>query len=421
MTPTHTPTARRRPTRASLLALGAAVTLVTAACGGGGSGGGGDGTAERDDGGEDPTELTAAASTTSDGPATPATAAPAPTSVATTETATPTSAAPVGLTFPAGNDWVEWLVVRRVTSDDGYWGATGAALPVEARAYWARCDGDVCTAPQFDTRWLSDVESTGLAPIDAALEGQYLTWGATEAAACLDPATGQATGPQESDQTSGFTLEAIGDAGSVWQGPYQLMVETEGSAACMAEEAGYTASMVLFDPAAVPASDDPVGAWWGESGSVPGVERLVRACEPSEECDAVLRFAEDEPTAPSPNRTMWDVPLRRGTDGVWYGSIEYTGACISDLDQGYVSPVGYTITREVWLTVYDLAGTDVGRAAEMDDRVVGITHPDLPADQAAVCAPFERVERYVALANREPRFLEWTTPAGEPFALPSPG
>lgn len=338
-------------------------------------------------------------------------------------TAAPTTAPTVeGLTFPAGSDWSEWLVVRRVTSDDGYWAwPDGFDLPVEARAYWARCDADAgaCTAPQFDSRLLSDTESTGLPLVEAKLEGMYLTWGESLEVACMDPATNQTTGPLETTQTSGWTLDRMNDAGTVWQGIYETVLTNEASAACLAEQVGYRASMLLFDPTQVPLADDPVGVWWGENTASPGVERLVRACEPGEGCDAMLRVAVDDLGAATPARTLHDVPLSRGPDGVLYGSVAYVGACVSDADRSWVTDAGYDVTHEFWVTVYDLAGTDEERAVEMDERVVGTTMPGLTADQAGVCAPFERSDRMVGLSNETSALMQWTDEVGVAVPLPA--
>jgi hypothetical protein len=412
-------TLRRSTTRQRIVRSGLSLFVaatVMAACGGSDAG---DATPTTpspaaDDTADDPTSETTTPETTT------SPTAPAETVAATTEP--PASAASTGdaLTFPAGPDWVEWLAVRRVTSDDGYWlYDDGVPLPVEARAYWARCEAEVCTAPQFDVRYVGAVESAGEPYFDATVEGQYMTWGNSSAVACVDPATNEVTGPLETTQTSGWTLEPIDAAGAVWQGNYETLLTNDGSAACLAERVGYRASMLLFDPTKTPLADDPAGIWWGENSASPGVERLIRACEPAEGCDAVLRIAVDQPSAAAPTRTPYDVALSRGPDGVLYGSVDYVDACLSDLDRSWIADVGYDVTREFWVSVYDLPGTDEGRVAEMVDRTVGATRADLPAEQAAVCAPFETTDRMIALANDTSVVLDWADEAGVAVPLPA--
>ena len=412
-----THTRSRRGGRSAVLGALAAITL--AACGG--SSGSTSDTATAPAGPDTTAPDTTAPDTTS-----PDTTSPDTTS---TTVAPTTSSTPAALSVAVGPDWTEWLTVRRVVRDGGYWGVPeGGLLPVEARTYWMRCDTEPCTTPTFESRAMDETESNG-DELTAAIEGTVLTFGNRGPIECTDPATGQPTGPATAEVANGWTLDAVGDTGAVWSGSYEYRLTSEASADCAAEDIGYLASMVLFDPAAVALTDDVEGIWLGESNETIGVENGIRPCTAEEECDVMLRTSRDDvggsaAGGPGVTRSFHDIPLERQADGTFYGTDQYASSCNSDTDGSYVSASGYLLTHQVWLSVYDLGEGAAERfVAEFDSAMSGETHPDLTPEQAAQCAPFEKpAGRLLALPNDgTPAVVDWDVPEAQPFPIPTAG
>lgn len=378
------------------LALAAAV--LVAGCGGSGG-----------DAGEEDSDTTSAATEVTEAPTTTAAPAttPAPTTTATPTTlqlpttVAPTTPVPAAATF--GRDAIEgdWIALRAVTSDDGYWNMGDKPLPVEYRLYTMACTDDSCG--QIDATISYGDGTTNDVPIEFTFDGEALTATDVYQYECLNPAGTAYDGPQTTVSTAQFDLAPVVVDGRLasFTGTYQAHDVQEASAECTAQDVGYAADMVLFrEELATPVALTD-GAWSGESQQA-GEERAIVGCAAGA---CTFRSPIDD-MGPGDVITpiMVDVPFTETSPGVGSGESHESGNCVGDQSGSYVADDVYDVSRYVELRSYEVAGMSVpvliATAGVMGEPVAG-----LAPDVAAECAAYSHITTFGGIPTDDPQLV----------------
>lgn len=347
------------PSRRHFGALFISLALVGAACGGGGE------STTTEPVATDPS--TSVVATTEPAPTTSLPAPPAPTPTVPKDSDG----------FPGDGDWTAYY---RVTSDNGWFGTTAVAysFPVTFD-----CDDAECSSG------LSRPNPTGdRAPALFNFDGDILSTQYDGEVACLDPTTGEATGPRLTNTSLIDTLTPVLEGTNIiaFVGVRDFAGVTEGSEKCTEEDASYTADVVyLSDDANTPATITADG--WFRTGYDEDVfERAIRLCTATP-CDLQYRIPRSGLVADGSYQSVFiDVPLTQNADGTYTGSTTFIDSCASDIDQSFVAAEGYDATLEVTLTAVQVGDQMIIRATEVQ---TGTTHASLTAEQAAVCTDYE--------------------------------
>lgn len=324
------------------------------------------------------------------------TATPAETDPATTETAT--------AAFDLSGDW---LLMARVTDNVGYF--TGDDTPVLARNYAVTCDDETCaagslvvSAPGGDT--LGDDHD-----MTFTFDGTRLAVKGTRQSACLDPATGDASGPDNSAITTTADL-VVNEAGDGFTGTTALNLVTPESAECVGEQLSYLADATLHRAAAAPASPTP-SIFAGSDTDSDLVQRGVLRCDAGEGCDYRLRISMDDSTADGStiNRQL-DFLLTDHGSGTFAGVANYTESCLSDTDGTFVAADAYDITQTA------VVGWQLSPAGDPVLISIEKTHGEpaatLTPEQAAICTAWDQESEFAGLPlEGSTPLIDWGVPA----------
>lgn len=300
------------------------------------------------------------------------------------------------------------VLVRRITEDDGIFLTPEGNDPViEARIYEFTCDDVACSSVTLGSSSLSGDEAE---PFQVGFDGTTLSGTDARVVPCLDPTTGEATGPELTGDALNIEMTAtdIGTGVPVFEGVFVQRYENPGSAECQAESTGYVADAWMFDAATAPVIE-PIEAVFGGEADVPSVERGIRRCTPADgACDFVLRQTFDR-MLPDGGVVRASIDWLLSGDPVsgYTGTTIYDEGCLSDVDRSFVSADAYETTHTVMLRTYDVASG----VLIVDEHRSAVPLATLTPEQAAVCAPFERTVSFVGLPISTPLAIDWSMPA----------
>lgn len=325
-------------------------------------------------------------------------------------------AAPASVGAASADDDIsgDYVMVRRVTSDSGWFGLdtidTTDNFMHEARTYAIVTIGGVVDGAaelSVTSRYIGESEFFASDPFAATLRDGVISFVNETYDVCLSTATGEYDGPREALLTS--TLEARQTkTPGIFAGAFTYAAENPASAECEAEDIGFTADAWLIHPDAGQAVAAP-GVYAGQYVSddlVWQAEYSVRECTDGEGCDIVVRYGQvlTEPDGAASEQVI-DVFMLATGDGGYAGGATYTGDCVDD-GAVLIAEDAYDVRVSAVAAFYDLGD---GEQALVLDKEEQITTGKVSDDIAAQCRSYAVEHVFAGLPIDRP--ADWTAPA----------
>lgn len=308
----------------------------------------------------------------------------------------------------------EYIMVRRVTSDRGWFGLdvidTTDNFVHEARTYDIVAIGGVTDGAaelSITSRYFGESEFLAGDPFDATFDAGVIAFENATYEACLSVATGEIDGPAEALLTSTLQVRESKIPG-IFAGTFTYTAESVASDDCEAEDIGYTADAWLIRPDAAQAVAVP-GVYAGQyirDESLWQAEYWVRECVAGEGCELVVRYEQSVTAADgSTSDRLIDVFLSETGDGEYVGGATYSAGCMND--GVVVDEDAYDVRISAVAAFYDLGG---GEQVMIFDKEEHVTPGEVTADVAAQCGAYTTGEVFAGLPiDRE---ADWSTAAG---------
>lgn len=312
-------------------------------------------------------------------------------------------AAPAAATAPDADVSGEYLMVRRVTSDNGWFGLPAiddtTNFVHEARTYEIAVVGEVVDGAAelaITSRYFDEDPRMAGDPFEAALVDGRISFVNVVEDVCLSTVTGEYDGPPEATLTSTLdvTLSKVED---IFSGTFTYTAETVASEACEPEDIGYTADAWLIhaDAEQAPGVAGVYAGQFVRDEQAWNTEYSVRECEPGEGCELVVRYEQTVTHADGvTSQRFIDIFMLETGDGDYVGGAVYSAGCASDLDGSFIAEDAYDVRVSAFAAFYDIGGGE--RAVTIYKEEAG-TPSKSDADVAARCGPFVNEDSFAGL------------------------
>jgi hypothetical protein len=316
--------------------------------------------------------------------------------------ATTTEAAPsTGVGGLSATDFEgQWIVLRRLTTNDGYWNETPAP-PMEFRIYDITCSTPDCGEMSATVARANGVVNTDH-PLTMRFDGERLTASDEWTSACKNPTTSVYDGPENSQGNASIDLQPVMVDGTLssFAGDYSLTLVTDGSADCVAEDVGYTSEMVMFRVDAVSPLALADGVYYGD-GWIGQAARGVQGC-----ADDACRFREPYPlNTVTGTQVVW-IEGTLTPDGAGYtASVDFTDACSDPATGAWLADDAYATHVDASVSLVQVAGFD---------QPVLLTKQEINAQAntgaPAACPSFAQTFWFAGVAVDAPDLIDFTAP-----------
>lgn len=300
-----------------------------------------------------------------------------------------------------------WVVVRRVTQNDGYFNEEEGREPVvQYRMYDLTCADASCAQVSADvTRASGNMSST---PLVMQFDGSTLTVNEELPAACMNAEGTGLDGPEEEIDTTTITLTAQPSDGAVvsFVGEYSFRATSQASAGCSAVDVGYTADMVMFRPDLVTLQPLGDGMFWGDGLLGPAM-RAVHSCVDNtcllREPYLLMHETGEEPV-------YLEGTIKKNPDNSYSGAITFKDSCIDQATSMWIADNAYDLAVSATVAYAEVPGWDEP-VLLIIEQITSQPSADLPADVADACPPFTRTLAYAGIPSQMDDRIDLAAPA----------
>lgn len=300
-----------------------------------------------------------------------------------------------------------WVVVRRVTQNDGYFNEEAGREPlVQYRMYDLTCADASCAQVSAEvTRASGNMSST---PLVMQFDGTRLTVNEALPAACLNAEGTGLDGPQEETDTTTIDMTAQPSDGGVisFVGEYSFRATSEASAGCSAVDVGYTADMVMFRPDLVQLSPLSDGLFWGDGLLGPAM-RAVHSCVDN---TCLLREPYSIIHENSEEAVYLEGTLTKNSDNSYSGAITFKDSCLDQATSLWIADDAYDLAVSATVAYAQVPGWD-DPVLLIIEQLTSQPSADLPADVAEACPPFTRTLAFAGIPSQMDDRIDITAPA----------
>lgn len=294
----------------------------------------------------------------------------------------------------------QWIVLRRLTTNDGYWKETPAP-PMEFRIYDITCSDPGCGEMSATISRADGVVNTD-DPLAMQFDGERLIASDEWSSACKNPTTSAYDGPQNSKGSASIELEPVMVDGTLssFAGDYSLQLVTDGSTDCVAEDVGYSAEMVMFRIDAASPLELADGIYYGD-GWLGQAARGVQGC-----AEGTCRFREPYPlnAATGPQNAWIEGTLTPGADG-HTASVNFSDSCTDPETGAWLADAAYETHVDASVALIEVPGFDLPVLLTVQKISAMVT-----TDAPTACQPFEQTFWFAGVAVDAPDLIDFAAP-----------
>lgn len=300
-----------------------------------------------------------------------------------------------------------WVVVRRVTENNGYFNEEEGREPiVQYRMYDVTCADASCEQVSAEvTRASGNMSST---PLVMQFDGSTLTVDEALPAACLNADGTGLDGPQEEIDTTTIDLSAQTSDGAIvsFVGEYTFSAKSEASAGCSAVDVSYTADMVMFRPDRVTLDELSDGVFWGDGLLGPAM-RAVHTCVDN---TCLLREPYSIIHEDGEEAVYLEGTIKKNSDNSYSGAITFKDSCLDQATSLWIADDAYDLAIGATVAYAQVPGWDEP-VLLIIETITAQPVAGLQADVAEACPAFNRTLAFAGIPSQMDDRIDLAAPA----------